>query len=84
MQARLTPAPPHLLFPFRLRTLPLLLPFPFQVENTASLKLLLAMEAESKRRATIVKKQYTGPIVKFHSVRCGDQERVRARGTRSG
>ena len=26
-----------------------------------------------------MKKQYTGPIVKFHSVRCGDQERVRAR-----
>jgi len=47
------------------------------VENTASLKLLLAMEAETKRRAAIVKKHYVGPSVKFHSVKVNDGERVR-------
>lgn len=47
-----------------------------QVENTASLKILLAMEAETKRRAAIVKKNYVGPSVKFHSVKVNDEERV--------
>eukprot|EP00955_Chlamydomonas_euryale_P004257 44262-Chlamydomonas_euryale.AAC.2 len=43
-----------------------------QVENTASLKLLLAMEEETKRKAAIIKKRYQGPLVKYHSKKAAD------------
>ncbi|KAG1652588.1 hypothetical protein FOA52_007920 [Chlamydomonas sp. UWO 241] len=38
-----------------------------EVENTASLKLLLAREEETKRKAMFTKKNYQGPLVKYHS-----------------
>lgn len=38
------------------------------MENLASLKLLLAREEDAKRRATLVKKRYTGPTTKWRSV----------------
>ena len=47
-----------------------------EVENTASLKQLLAMEEATKRKAAIIKSKFQGPLVKFHSrtVRFGDGE----------
>lgn len=47
-----------------------------QIENIASLKLLMAMEEETKRKAALVKKQYQGPSVKFHSLKANDAEHV--------
>ncbi|KIY98314.1 hypothetical protein MNEG_9649, partial [Monoraphidium neglectum] len=38
-----------------------------EVENLTSLRLLLAQEEETKRKASVVKKQYTGPMVKLRS-----------------
>lgn len=38
-----------------------------EIENSASLKLLLAMEEETKRKAAVVKKKFQGPLVKLHS-----------------
>lgn len=36
------------------------------------------MEAETKRRAAIVKQNYVGPTVKFHSVKgANNEEKVR-------
>ena len=40
-----------------------------EIENAASLKLLLAMEEETKRKAAVVKKKFQGPLVKLHSKR---------------
>ncbi|GAX76865.1 hypothetical protein CEUSTIGMA_g4311.t1 [Chlamydomonas eustigma] len=47
-----------------------------EMENMASLKLLLAMEEETKRRATVVKKHYTGPIIKLQSTKVNGSERT--------
>jgi vacuolar protein sorting-associated protein 72 len=38
-----------------------------ELENMASLKLLLALEEETKKRAAVVKKGLTGPLVKYRS-----------------
>uniref|UniRef100_A0A7S0X1N8 Vps72/YL1 C-terminal domain-containing protein n=1 Tax=Chlamydomonas leiostraca TaxID=1034604 RepID=A0A7S0X1N8_9CHLO len=40
-----------------------------EVENMTSLKVMLAMEEEIKKRAVIIKHKYLGPIVKFRSTR---------------
>ncbi len=42
----------------------------------ASLKLLLAMEEATKRKAAIVKKHYLGPAIRWHSAKVNDAERV--------
>lgn len=48
-----------------------------EVENLASLKLMMAQEEELKRRAAVVKKQYSGPSIKYRSSRVEDHEQVR-------
>jgi hypothetical protein len=42
----------------------------------ASLKLLLAIEEATKRKAAMVKKHYQGPLVKFHTLNVNDSEHV--------
>lgn len=48
-----------------------------EIENTASLKLLLAMEEATKKKAAILKSKFVGPLVKFHSKKVGEEEKVR-------
>ncbi|GIL52963.1 hypothetical protein Vafri_8698 [Volvox africanus] len=43
-----------------------------EIENTRSLKALLAQEEETKRKAQVVKKKNTGPSVKFKSRKGSD------------
>ena len=48
-----------------------------EIENTASLKLLLAMEEATRKKAAIAKSKFMGPIVKLHSKKVGEEEKVR-------
>ncbi|GFR48949.1 hypothetical protein Agub_g10963 [Astrephomene gubernaculifera] len=45
-----------------------------EIENTRSLKALLAQEEETKRKAQVVKKKNTGPSIKFRTKRGADGE----------
>eukprot|EP00898_Chlorokybus_atmophyticus_P003376 jgi/Chlat1/4039/Chrsp26S04091 len=38
-----------------------------EVQNLASLEYLLAVEEEIKKKATVKKAQYTGPLIRYHS-----------------
>lgn len=47
-----------------------------EVENIQSLRVLLAQEEETKRKAMVVKKSYTGPLIKQRSAKVGDEEQT--------
>jgi hypothetical protein len=47
-----------------------------ELDNLASLQLLMAQEEESKKRAMVVKKKYGGPSLKYKSRRVDEEALV--------
>jgi hypothetical protein len=50
-----------------------------ELDNLASLKLMLAQEEEVRKRAVVVKKHYAGPTIKYRSQREGEEALVGGR-----
>ena len=48
-----------------------------ELANLASLQALVAAEEEFKARASAKKSKYAGPLLRYHSLRVGDEAVVR-------
>lgn len=48
-----------------------------ELANTASVRLLMAAEEEVKARAAVRRGAYSGPLLRYHSLRVGDESVVR-------
>lgn len=49
-----------------------------ELENTASVAALMAAEEEIRARAAVRKAKYCGPLLRYHSLRVGDESVVRS------
>ena len=50
------------------------------LNSLSTLKVLLAQEEETKKRAMVVKKKFTGASLRYRSRRAGEEEQVGVRG----